>query len=99
MMMSMGLGMALAVGLRAVRRLAASPAGLAVTGMVFGLAVWAVMQYGIWPAIDAAAAAPRFTPWVFALGHLMFGAVTALLIGTSPVSHRRPVPRLHGTPA
>jgi hypothetical protein len=56
------------------------------------------MQYGIWPAIDAAAA-PRFTPWVFALGHLMFGAATAVLIGTSPGRRRHPVPRLQGTPA
>jgi len=98
MMMSMGLGMVLAVGLRTVRQLAASPAALVITGMVFGLVVWAVMQYGIWPAIDAAAAA-RFTPWVFALGHLMFGVATALLIGTSPVRHRHPVPHLHSTPA
>ncbi len=98
MMMSMGLGVVLAVGLRAVRPLAASPAALAITGMVFGLVVWAVMQYGIWPAIDAGAA-PKFTPWVFALGHLMYGAATALLVGTSLVRHRHPVPHLHGTPA
>jgi hypothetical protein len=72
MMMSMVLGMAFAVGVRTVRQLAASTTTLTITGMVFGLGVWAVMQYGIWPAIDAAAA-PKFTPWVFALGHLMFG--------------------------
>jgi hypothetical protein len=41
MMMSMGLGMALVVGLRAVRPLAASPARLAITGMAFGFVVWA----------------------------------------------------------
>ena len=98
MMMSMALGMAFAAGLRAFRPLAASRARLAMTGMAFGLGVWAVMQYGIWPAIDAGVA-PKFTPWVFALGHLMFGAVTALAIGTSPGLRARPVPRLHGTPA
>jgi hypothetical protein len=98
MMMSMGLGMAFAVGVRTVRRLADSPAALTITGMAFGLVVWAAMQFGIWPAIDAAAAA-KFTPWVFALGHLMFGVATGLLIGTSPVRHRQPVPHLHGTPA
>ena len=85
MMMSMGLGMAFAVAVRAVPRLAASTVTLTMTGMMFGLAVWAVMQYGIWPAVDAAAA-PRFTPWVFAVGHLMFGAATALLTGITPAT-------------
>jgi hypothetical protein len=98
MMMSMGLGMAFAVAVRTVGRLAASPAVLAMTGMIFGIMVWVVMQYGIWHAIDAAAA-PKFTPWVFALGHLMFGAATALLVGTGLVRHGHGVPHLHGTPA
>lgn len=89
MMMSMGLGMAFVVAVRAVPRLAASTVTLTMTGMMFGLAVWAVMQYGIWPAIDAAAA-PRFTPWVFAVGHLMFGAATALLTGITRHGSRSP---------
>lgn len=98
MMMSMVLGMVFAVGVRTISRLGASTATLTITGMMFGLVVWAVMQYGIWPAIDPAAAA-KFTPWVFALGHLMFGAATALLTGTSPARHRHPVPHPHGSPA
>ena len=98
MMMSMGLGMAFAVVVRSVSWLGASRAVLVMTGMVFGIMVWVVMQYGIWHAIDAAAA-PKFTPWVFALGHLMFGAATALLTGVSPVRHGHAVPHLHGTPA
>jgi hypothetical protein len=68
------------------------------TGMVLGIAVWLVMQHGLWPAVDAAAA-PRFNPWVFALGHMMFGAVTALLAGTSLVRHAARTPLLAGAPA
>jgi hypothetical protein len=98
MTMSMALGMAVAVAVRAVTPLAARPAVLAMTGMVFGIAVWLVMQYGLWPAVDAAAA-PRFTPWMFALGHVMFGAVTALLAGTSLVRHAARTPRLAAAPA
>jgi hypothetical protein len=41
--------------------------------------VWLVMQYLLWDAIDPAAA-ERFTPWVFAIGHLMYGLVTGLAI-------------------
>lgn len=88
MMMSMALGIMLAVAVRAFPRLAGGRITLAMTGMAFGLAVWAVTQYWLWPAIDAAAAA-GFTPWVFAIGHLMFGAVTALAVGAALA--RRPV--------
>jgi hypothetical protein len=98
MMMSMGLGMGFAVAVRTVSWLGASRANLTMTGMIFGITVWVVMQYGIWHAIDAGAA-PKFTPWVFALGHLMFGAATALLTGVSPVRHGDAVPHLHRTPA
>lgn len=80
MMVSMIAGMAFAVGIRRAGGLGASAATLTATGMAFGLVVWAVAQYGIWPVLDQAAA-NGMTPWVFALGHLMFGAVTALLIG------------------
>jgi hypothetical protein len=45
-------------------------------GMLFTALLWAVMQYGIWRAVDAAAA-QDFTPWVFALAHLLFGMMAA----------------------
>jgi hypothetical protein len=45
-------------------------------GLFFVALVWPVMQYGIWRAIDAAAA-QDFTPWVFAVGHLLFGMMAA----------------------
>ncbi len=34
------------------------------------------MQYGIWRAVDAAAA-QAFTAWVFAVAHLLFGMMAA----------------------
>jgi hypothetical protein len=98
MMMSMTLGMVLAVLVRGVPRLGGSQAALAVTGMAFGIAVWLVTRYGIWPALDSAAA-PRFTAWVFAVGHLMYGAVTALVVGTAAAGYPHAVPREHAARA
>ena len=51
---------------------ATTTAGDPLADMAFGLIVWLVMQYLVWDAIDPAAA-ERFTPWVFAIGHLMYG--------------------------
>lgn len=98
MMMSMILGMVLAVGVRTVAQLGRNPVTLAMTGMAFGIVVWVVMQYGVWKAVDPAAA-PLFTPWVFAVGHLMFGAATALVMGTSTATQGHAVPHAHGSPA
>ncbi len=36
------------------------------------------MQYGAWRAIDPAAA-QDFTPWVFAIAHMMFGMFAAFV--------------------
>ena len=47
-------------------------------GAVFGSALWAVMQYGIWRAADPAAAA-IITPWMFLTAHLIFGLITAAI--------------------
>ena len=47
-------------------------------GVLFIALVWPVMQYGIWRAIDAAAA-QDFMPWVFALGHVLFGIMAATI--------------------
>lgn len=54
-----------------------------VAGMTFGLMLWLVNQYVIWPVIDETAA-QAFTPWVLAVGHLMFGLVAAVLIARQP---------------
>jgi len=45
-------------------------------GALFGAVLWAVMQYGIWRAVDPAAA-QVITPWVFVIAHLMFGMLAA----------------------
>jgi hypothetical protein len=96
MMMSMLLGMVAAVGVRSSGQLAANPAALAMTGVVFGIVVWAVMQYALWRAVDPAAAL-AFT-WVFAIGHVMFGAVTALLVGTGSARPEQAVLHAPATP-
>jgi hypothetical protein len=87
MMMSMVLGMVLAVAVGSAAALRRNRAVLAMAGMVFGLMVWLIMQYGVWKVVDADAAR-AFTPWVFAVGHLMFGAVTALVVGTWAATRR-----------
>lgn len=68
---SMMLGVTIAM---VVHMLGLGRARAAALGMAAGLVVWLVNQYGIWQALDGLAA-DRFTPWVFAVGHLMFGAV------------------------
>jgi hypothetical protein len=64
-------------------------------GMLFTALLWAVMQYGIWRAVDATAARD-FTPWVFAVAHLMFGMFAALFAGIA-IADADPPPR-HALP-
>ena len=45
-------------------------------GALFGAVLWAVMQYGIWRAVDAPAARV-ITPWLFSSAHLLFGLMVA----------------------
>jgi uncharacterized OsmC-like protein len=45
-------------------------------GALVGPVIWVVMQYGIWRAVDPAAA-QIITPWVFAIAHLIFGVLAA----------------------
>lgn len=52
------------------------PGVLLAGGMAFGIMLWLFNQFGVWPLIDEIAA-EAFTPWVFAVGHLMFGLVAA----------------------
>lgn len=82
--MMIGVGIAAAAHRARVDRLPAATLGMAV-----GLGVWLVNQYGVWRILDTAAA-HRFTPWVFALGHLMFGAVTGAAAVTAARSARQP---------
>lgn len=81
--MMLGVAIALVADRARAGRLAATA-----LGMTAGLAVWLVNQDGIWHAIDSAAA-HRFTPWVFALGHLMFGVVAGAAAVTGARTHTR----------
>lgn len=76
MMMSMMLGAVFAL---AVQRFHGTVAGVTGLGIGLGLVVWVVMQFVVWRIVDADAAA-EFTPWVFATGHAMYGAVTGLVV-------------------
>ncbi len=94
MMMAMLFGTLIAA---AAYRLPAARSLVIAGGMLFAAGLWAVMQYGIWRAIDAAAA-QAFTAWVFALAHLLFGMMAASFaaIGIADAdtayqpAHRRP---------
>jgi hypothetical protein len=61
-------------------RLPGSRSLVIAAGMLFTALLWAVMQYGIWRAVDATAARDM-TPWVFAVAHLMFGLLAAMFAG------------------
>jgi uncharacterized membrane protein YagU involved in acid resistance len=87
MMMATLLGMVFAV---AAGRYLTSRTSLLGAGMVYGVVVWLLMQYVIWPLVDDAAA-QAFTAWVFAVGHLLYGVVTAIVVApalTGGVLHR-----------
>ena len=73
MMTSAMLGVVIAGAAQRLRSVGALAAGMGV-----GLSVWLVNQYAVWPLIDSASA-DRFTPWVFAVGHVMYGVATALV--------------------
>jgi hypothetical protein len=60
----------------AAHRLPAARSLVIAGGMLFAALLWAMMQYGIWRAVDAAAA-QAFTTWVFAVAHLLFGMMAA----------------------
>ncbi|GAA3727964.1 hypothetical protein GCM10022205_10880 [Spinactinospora alkalitolerans] len=76
MMVSMLFGLVIAA---AAGRLRMSLPLLVVAGAVFMLIVWVIMQLGVWRVIDPVAAR-EFTPWVFAVGHVMYGAVAAAVV-------------------
>jgi hypothetical protein len=65
-------------------------------GVMFTALLWAVMQYGIWRAIDATAAGD-FTPWVFAIAHLLFGMMAASWAALA-IEDADPPPPRHALP-
>jgi uncharacterized membrane protein YagU involved in acid resistance len=66
-------------------RYLASRMGLLGAGMVYGVVVWLLTQYVLWPLVDAAAA-QAFTPWVSAVGHLLYGATIAMVVAPALAS-------------
>lgn len=65
-------------------------------GAVFGPLIWVVMQYGIWRAIDPAAA--RVIPWwIFGSAHLLFGLIVATIAAiTIPDQEKSAAARIAG---
>ncbi len=81
MMVGIVLGMMLALAF-AVGRIVPGPVRLA-WGMGFGLAAWLVSQFAVLPALDPLMA-QNMAIGVFALGHVMFGVVTAWMLLRTP---------------
>jgi hypothetical protein len=79
MMMSMGLGAAVAVIVSKASRLGRSLGSRVLTGLVIAMTVWIVMDFIIWPLIDSAAA-DAFTTWIFAGSHAVFGMTAPLAL-------------------
>jgi hypothetical protein len=94
MMMAMLFGTLIAA---AAYRLPAARSLVIAGGMLFAALLWAVMQYGIWRAIDAAAA-QAFTPWVFAIAHLLFGMMAAAFAAMWIPDADRPYQPAHASP-
>ncbi len=51
-----------------------------VLGGAFGLVVGIINEFVIWKALDPMVTS-LLTPWIFLLGHVMFGTVTVLVAG------------------
>lgn len=75
MMMSTGIAVALLLLLPA-RRTGAS----IVRGVVIGVAIWVVMQYGVLNAFDEVAY-DGLVPWAFAVAHVIYGSVVGFMLG------------------
>jgi hypothetical protein len=50
------------------------------SGIAYGIFVWLVMQFFVWSVADAIAAS-AFTPWIFGVGHLIYGLTVGLAVG------------------
>ena len=87
MMMSMGLGAAVAVIVSKVGRLGRSLGTRVFTGLVIAMTVWIAMDFIIWPLIDSAAA-DAFTTWIFAVAHAVFGMTAPLALYALSASAR-----------
>lgn len=86
-MMSVMLGIVLILAVSAARFLRRNPGLLAPTEMVFGLLVGRSCSTGFGGSYTQLRPGPS-PAWVLAVGHLMYGAVTALIVGTAAAARR-----------
>jgi uncharacterized OsmC-like protein len=79
----------------AASRLPGSRSLVIAVGAVFGPLIWVVMQYGIWRAIDPAAARV-ISWWIFGSAHLLFGLIVAMVAAITIPDQDRAAPRIAG---
>jgi uncharacterized OsmC-like protein len=72
----------------AASRLPRSRSLVIAVGAVFGPLIWVVMQYGIWRALDPAAARV-ISWWIFGSAHLLFGLIVATIAAITIPDHDR----------
>ncbi|MGB3232960.1 MAG: DUF6789 family protein [Mycobacterium sp.] len=93
---AIGFGVVFAAMMTPARGWLPTTATSAGSGLVYGLVIWLVMHFLVWSSADAVAAS-AFTPWIFAVGHLIYGLTLGLALGrvqrtVGPAASR---PRVH----
>ncbi|WP_188186867.1 DUF6789 family protein [Nonomuraea sp. SYSU D8015] len=79
LLMSLLLGVLFALLAARVRPAPRRLSSWALAGMLYGLTLWVINHYLLWPMVDRAAA-QAFTPWVFAVGHLIYGLALGWMV-------------------
>ncbi len=82
LMISMAIGLVMAV---LVEHRVLDGLSVVTVGLVLGMGAWAVQAFA-WPALDSSASS-TFTPWVFAVAHMMFAVGAAMML--LRLEHRR----------
>ncbi|MDY6998479.1 MAG: hypothetical protein SW019_17915 [Actinomycetota bacterium] len=77
---AIGFGVVFAALMTPARGWLPTAATTAGSGLVYGLVLWLVMHFLVWSAADTVAAS-AFTPWIFAIGHLIYGLTLGVVVG------------------
>lgn len=77
---AIGFGVVFAALMTPARGWRPTTATSAGSGLVYGVVIWLVMHFAVWPAADAVAAS-AFSLWVFAVAHLIYGLTLGLVVG------------------